>query len=221
MTSKGQTRVEEPARMQRTVARRSAEARATVPDLDLTADAEMTRCLHKAKQHGWSIDAILTRACALALVETPRANGSFRDGRFELHSRVNVGITMESGDAEVLATVFDADRRPMSELTEEIEQLSQRALAAELTPPELSGATFALSNLGRHGVTSATPIVVPGHAAALAAGEIRQVAVVRSGDIVPGHVMTLTLACDNRILLGAQAARFLARIKSLLEDGDL
>ncbi len=219
--AKGEARLEEPTRTQRTVGRRSAEARATVPDLDLTVDAEMSRCLREVEQRGWSVDAILTRACALALVEVPKANGSYRDGRFELHSRVNVGVTMETEDAEVLATVFDADRKSVSELTDELERLARRGHAGELAPPELSGATFALSNVGRYGVTSSTPIVAPGHAAALAAGEVRQVAVVRAGDIVPGHLMTLTLACDHRILFGAQAARFLAHIKSLIEDGGL
>jgi pyruvate dehydrogenase E2 component (dihydrolipoyllysine-residue acetyltransferase) len=217
--AKGGTRLQEPTRTQRTVARRSAEARATVPDLDVTVDAEMTRCLREIERHEWSIDAILTRACALALVEVPLANGSYRDGRFELHPRVNVGVTMPTEDAEVLATVFDADGKSVSELTEELEQLAARAQAGELAPPELSGATFALSNLGRYGVRSSTPIVVPGHAAALCAGEVRPVAAVRAGDIVPGHAMTLTLACDHRILFGVQAARFLGHVKSLIEDG--
>jgi pyruvate dehydrogenase E2 component (dihydrolipoamide acetyltransferase) len=219
--AKGETRLQEPTRTQRTVARRSAEARATVPDLDLTVDAEMTGCLREIEQHGWSVDAILTRASALALVEVPVANASYRDGRFELHPRVNVGVTMQTEDAEVLATVFDADRKSVSELTDELEQLASRAQAGELAPPELSGATFGLSNLGRYGVRSSTPIVAPGHAAALCAGEVRQVAVVRAGDIVPGHAMTLTLAADHRILLGVPAARFLGRVKSLLEDGAL
>jgi pyruvate dehydrogenase E2 component (dihydrolipoamide acetyltransferase) len=199
--------VQEPDRSERMIARRSAEARATIPDLELSAEVDV--------EPSTASTACLVRACALALREVPRANGAYRDGRFELYSRINVGVIVASEECYVIPTVFDADRKSLSELTAEIAKLTERA--GELSPPELAGATFTLSNPGALGVASATPVVIAPQAAALAAGAVREVPVIRDGALVPGHSMTLTLACDHRILYGAQAARFLTAVKARLE----
>jgi pyruvate dehydrogenase E2 component (dihydrolipoamide acetyltransferase) len=167
---------------------------------------------------GDPITAVLVRACGLALRTVPRANAAYRDGRFELYSRANVGLVVETEDGFVTPTLFDPHRRSVTELSQEIRVLTERAAAGELAPPELSGATFTLSDLGTSGIRSLFPIVSPSQAAAVAAGAIREVPVVRHGAIVPGHVMTLTLACDSRILYGGQAAAFLNTIKQRLEE---
>jgi pyruvate dehydrogenase E2 component (dihydrolipoamide acetyltransferase) len=151
----------------------------------------------------------------------PRANGAYRDGRFELYSRVNVGVVMQTGDAYLIPTVFDADQKSLAALSDEIETLCVRARDGVLTQPALSGATFTLSNVGAEGVVRSTLVTNPPQAAAIAAGAIQEVPVVRDGAVVPGHRMTVTLACDHRILYGRQAARFLAAVKSALEGGAL
>jgi len=211
---KGETRIEEPSARQRAVARRAAEARATVPHLELTVDADVAARLSA----GDPMTASLVRACALALRESPRANAAYRDGRFELYSRVNVGIVVETGDGILTPIVFDADLKSMAELSREIDVLIARGGAGELTPPELSGSTFTLTDVSSHGVRSLSPVLSPPQAAAVAAGAVRDVPVIRDGEILPAHLATLTLACDNRILYGAQAAAFLLRIKQLLEE---
>ncbi len=213
---KGRTLVLEPTREQLTIARRSAQARATVPDLELSAEVDMSACAALRRERGCSVTAMLVRACALALREVPRANGAYRDGCFELYSRVNVGVTIFTEDAYASPTVLDADRMSLAELTERIEALVSRARAAQLTPPELAGATFTLSNLGMYGVARPSAILSPAHGAAIAAGAIREVPVVRGAAIVPGQMMTLTLVCDHRILHGAQAAHFLETTGELL-----
>ena len=218
---KGETHIEEPTRPQRTIVRRSAEARATVPDLDLGTEVDMAACLTLRGEMGCSVTAMLLRACALALRNVPRANAAYRDGRFELYSRVNVGVCIETDDAYLIPTVLDANAKSLRELTQEIDALSSRARAGTLTPPELSGATFTLSDLGRHGVPRWGALVTPPQAGALAAGAIRAVPVLREGAIVAGHTMTLTLSCDHRILYGAHAARLLNGIQQLLEGGPL
>jgi pyruvate dehydrogenase E2 component (dihydrolipoamide acetyltransferase) len=220
-SAKGETTVQEPTRAQRTVARRTAEARATVPDVELGAEVDMARCLALGDEIGCSVTAMLVRASALALVEVPRANGAYRDAKFELYSRVNVGVAIDTEDSYVVPTVFDADGKPLRELAEEIRLLTHRARDGALTPPELSGATFTVWNLGTYGVASATAVITPPQAAAIAAGAVRAGPVVRDGAIVPGETMTVTLACDHRILYGAQAARFLVRIKEMLEEATL
>jgi pyruvate dehydrogenase E2 component (dihydrolipoamide acetyltransferase) len=211
--AKGEVRIEEPTRIERSLARRTAESRATVPDLELRADVDME--LHRSRRG--SLSALLVKACALALRAEPRANAAYRDGRYELYSRVNVGVAVPTDTAYVIATLFDADGKSLSEIATELEALRARARTGELTPPELSGATITLYDLSASGVTSASPVINPPHAAALAAGAIREVPVVREGAVVPGLTMSLTLACDHRVLYGPRAAEFLARITALLE----
>jgi pyruvate dehydrogenase E2 component (dihydrolipoamide acetyltransferase) len=215
---KGEVQLQEPDRSQRTIARRSAEARATVPDLELSAEVDMEASVALLSRLGCSHTALLIRACALALKEVPRANGAYRDGRFELYSRINVGVTIATGETYTVPTVFDCDSKSLDALSEEVARLAERARSGELAPPALSGATFTLSNPGALGIARATPLIVPPQAAAVAAGAIREVPIVKAGRIVPGHSMTITLACDHRILYGTQAAQFLSRIKSQLEE---
>jgi pyruvate dehydrogenase E2 component (dihydrolipoamide acetyltransferase) len=216
--AKGETRVEEPTAAERAIARRAAEARATVPDLELRADVDMAPALELRDSHGHSIPAILMRACALALKAVPRANGAYRDGRFELYSRVNIGIVVADGRSYLIPTVFDADRKSLTELTDEIERVTQGARAGELEPPAYAGATFTLSYVGALDVPASTIVVSSPQAAALAAGAIREAPVVRDGAIHPGHLMTITLACDHRILYGAQAARVITEIAGSLRS---
>lgn len=206
----------EPQRWQVAVARRSAEARATVPQLELELEAD-ARAL--ADVHGHLRTARLARACALALREHPLANGAWRDGALELHGRVNVGVLLALEERHVAPTLLDADRRPASELAEELGELERAARTGTLRAPALAGATFTLWDLEPLGITRASPLVIPGQAAALAAGSTRELALVRNGTIVPGHAMTLTLASDHRILYGAAAAAFLARVGALVGEG--
>ncbi|MGZ4304205.1 MAG: 2-oxo acid dehydrogenase subunit E2, partial [Solirubrobacteraceae bacterium] len=166
-----------------------------------------------------SMAAILVLACARALRTVPRANGAYRDGRFELYSRVNVGIVVVAHERSYLIpTVFDADQQSLTDLSKEVERITAAALAGELEPPAYSGATFTLSDVGALGVPASAIVVNSPQAAALAAGAIREVPVVRDGAVQPGQLMTITLACDHRILYGAQAARLLTEITAALSS---
>jgi pyruvate dehydrogenase E2 component (dihydrolipoamide acetyltransferase) len=216
--AKGEVRVEEPSPAERTVARRAAEARATVPELELTTDVEAGRSIELLAGRGVSFTAILVRACALSLREHPRANGSYRDGRFELYSRINVGVVVASGDTYLIPTVFDAERKPLEELTAEIEELNGGARAGRLTSPAFSGATFTLWDASAHGVASASIPVIPPQSAAIATGAIREAPALREGELIAVASITASLTCDHRILYGARATAFLAAVKSRLEQ---
>jgi pyruvate dehydrogenase E2 component (dihydrolipoamide acetyltransferase) len=209
---KGDTTVLEPTRTERAIARRTAETRATVPDLELGADVDIEPALAAAAAHGCSLTAVLVRASALALRAHPRANAAYRDGRYELYSRVNVAVTVATQDGYANPTVLDADTKPLPALDSELLALAQRTRSGELTPPELAGATFTLTDLGEWGVTLPGTLVSAPQAAALAAGTVREVPTVRDGAIVAGQALSLTLACDSRILFGVHAARLLAGI---------
>jgi pyruvate dehydrogenase E2 component (dihydrolipoyllysine-residue acetyltransferase) len=178
---------------------------------------------------------MVVKACALALREHPRANSSYRDGRLALHSRVNVGVAVaveqarpgdrppgerqpDGGDALVVATVFDADEKSLGEIARETRALAARVREGTVTPPELGGGTFTVSNLGMHGVSAFSAIINPPQVAILAVGEVAQRAVVRDGQLAARHLMTATLACDHRVLYGADAARLLTRVRELLQQ---
>jgi pyruvate dehydrogenase E2 component (dihydrolipoyllysine-residue acetyltransferase) len=214
---KGETTVEEPDRAGRAIARRSAEIRATVPDLELSIDADADRLLDRAAREGVATTALLAEAAAAALREFPRVNGAYRDGRYELYARVNIGILIQTGQSQLTATILDADAKSPQELDEALTRLAARALAGELTPPEQAGATFTLSDLGGSGVHRAAGLVTPSQAAMLTAGAIRAVPVVRDGTVSPGHQLTLTLTSDHRIVYGTQAAGYLGRVVELIQ----
>jgi pyruvate dehydrogenase E2 component (dihydrolipoamide acetyltransferase) len=223
-TAKGDVTVQELTRTQQLIARRMAESKATVPDFTLRSEIDMEACVRlraDLKALGGDVPSyndMVVRASALALREFPRANGSYRDGRFELHSRVNVGVAVAAQDSLVVPTVFDADRKSLREIARETRALAERVRAGTVTPPELSGGTFTVSNLGMYGVTDFTAVINPPQAAILAVGALAQRPVVRDGALVARHTMGATLVCDHRILYGADAAEFLARIRALLEQ---
>jgi pyruvate dehydrogenase E2 component (dihydrolipoamide acetyltransferase) len=222
-TAKGDVTTQELTRTQGLIARRMAESRATIPAFELRTEIDMEACVElrtELKALGGDVPSyndMVVKACALALREFPRANGSYRDAKFELYGRINVGVAVAAPDALVVPTVFDADRKSLREIARETRALAERVRAGAITPPEVSGGTFTVSNLGMFGVTDFTAVINPPQAAILAVGALAQRAVVRDGELVARHTMNVTLACDHRILYGADAAQFLARIRALLE----
>jgi pyruvate dehydrogenase E2 component (dihydrolipoamide acetyltransferase) len=226
-TAKGRVEYEDLSKTQQVIARRMSESKATAPHFYLEAEIDMSRLVearHQLKSKSRegevvpSFNDMIVKACALALREHPRANGAYRDGRFELYSRVNVGIAVAARDALVVPTIFDADSKVLRQIAGEARALAQRVRDGQITPPELSGATFTVSNLGMFGIDSFSAVINPPQAAILAVGAIVERSVVREGEIATAHLMRVNLACDHRILYGAPAAEFLARIKSLLEE---
>ncbi|HEX6689217.1 MAG TPA: dihydrolipoamide acetyltransferase family protein [Solirubrobacterales bacterium] len=226
-TAKGQVTYEDLSKLQSTIARRMAESKATAPHFYLRATVDMSQAVEGRRKLKAlaaedsvvpSFNDMVVKACALALREHPRANGAYRDGRFELYSRVNVGVAVAAKDALVVPTLFDADRKGLRQLALESRELAQRVRDGQITPPELSGATFTVSNLGMYGIDGFSAVINPPQAAILAVGAIEERPVVRNGEIATAHLMQVDLACDHRILYGAPAAEFLARIRALLEE---
>jgi pyruvate dehydrogenase E2 component (dihydrolipoamide acetyltransferase) len=225
-TAKGEVRVEELSRTQQVIARRMAESRATVPDFTLQTDVDMEQAVVERSAIKAaageddvvpSLNDLVVKACALSLKEFPRANGGYKDGRFELYERVNIGVAVAAQDALVVPTVFDADRKTLREIAAETRALAGRVREGSVTPPELSGGTFTVSNLGMYGVREFVAIINPPQAGLLSVGAVEQRPVVREGEIVARHMMSVTLACDHRILYGADAAQFLAAVRARLE----
>ena len=226
-TAKGQVETVELTKVQQTIARRMAESKATAPHFYLEAEVDMSRAvegrarLKAAAGEGDvvpSFNDMIVKACALALREHPRANGAYRDGKVETYSRINVGVAVAAQEALIVPTVFDADAKGLRQIAAETRALAQRVRSGEITPPELSGGTFTVSNLGMYGITNFAAVINPPQAAILAVGSIFERPVVREGEIATAHLMPVNLACDHRILYGADGAEFLARVRELLEE---
>jgi pyruvate dehydrogenase E2 component (dihydrolipoamide acetyltransferase) len=222
--AKGETEVRELSRLQRTVSRRMAESKATVPDFALELDVDMTLCIELRErlkgqtEHPPSYNDMVVKAAALALRDHPHVNGAYRDGHWETYSRVNVGIAVAAQDALVVPVVHDADQKSLGEISRQARRAIERVRAGEITPPELSGGTFSVSNLGMYGIDRFTAIVNPPQAAILTVGALaKRPAVDDRGRVVARDLMSLTLVCDHRILYGADGAEFLAQVHQLLE----
>ena len=222
---KGEVQVEELTRLQQTVSRRMAESKATAPDfsialsVDMTAAVELRSRLKEISDPVPSFNDMVVKAAANALREHPRVNGAYRDGKFELYDRVNVGIAVAAMDALVVPTIFDADKKSLGQIARDARAVIGKVKDKTVTPPELSGGTFTVSNLGMFGIEQFTAIINPPQAAILTVGKLeKRPAVDDKERIVARDQMVLTLVCDHRILYGADGAQFLARIKDLLEQ---
>jgi pyruvate dehydrogenase E2 component (dihydrolipoamide acetyltransferase) len=225
--AKGETAVHELSRLERTVARRMSESRATVPDFELRSEVDMSEIVELRERLGEVTDPLpsyndfIVKAVALALRQFPRVNGAYRDATVETYSRVNIGVAVAADEALVVPTIFDADRLSLGEIGRKSRELAGRVRDGSIAPADLGGATFTVSNLGMYGVDSFSAVINPPQAAILAVGSLKPRAIVQDdGNVVAGPTIVLTLACDHRVLYGADGARFLARVRELLERPD-
>lgn len=222
----GSSRTLEPTRLQKVAARRMAEAKATIPHFQVQTEVVMDAALDlradlKAAAGGDpvpSVNDLIVRATALALRAHALVNASYQDGRFELHDRVNVGIAVAADEGLVVASIDDADIKSLGAIARDARRLAKRVRSGTVTPQELTGATFTVSNLGMFGMTAITAVINPPQAAILGVGATRDTLARVDGKVVDRRLLTLTLSCDHRILNGADGARFLFDVKALLES---
>ncbi|MBS1844724.1 MAG: 2-oxo acid dehydrogenase subunit E2, partial [Actinobacteria bacterium] len=180
-TAKGTVETVDLTKLQQVVARRMSESKATAPHFYLTSEVDMSAAvaararIKEISPEGEvipSFNDMVVKASAIALRKFPRANGSYKDGRLELYSRINVGIAVAAQDALVVPTIFDADRKGLREIAADARSLAGKVRDGSITPPELSGGTFSVSNLGMYGIKSFGAIVNSPQAGILAVGEI-------------------------------------------------
>lgn len=224
--NKGESEFLEYSRARQSMSRRIAESKATIPHIYLQVEADVTALLRRREELRGSepsptVNDLVIKAAALALRNHPRVNSTYRDGGIEIHSRINVGVAVDTEDGSITPVITDADRKDLGEIAADMKTLAARARSGEITPPEQSGATFAISNLGMLGITSSEAVVNPGQAAKLAVGAVESRPVARDGGVVAGELVTLDLSCDHRVLHGGEAARFLTGVKANLEDPEL
>src|SRR5712692_9280151 len=218
----------EPTRMQATIARRMAEAKATVPEFTVTVEARVELAVSMRQQLKDSVPGaekvtmtgFIVRACALALRKFPEVNTSWADGRFNRKRSINIGLAVapSQGMGLLVPVVHDADAKDLIQISIESRQVIERARSGRPAEGDLSGATFSISNLGMFGVDEFVAIINPPEAAILAVGALRDAPVAEDGRIVAGKLMRMTLTVDHRVFYGATAAQFMAEVKRLLES---
>ncbi len=224
---KGQAETIELTRLQRTVSRRMAESKATAPDFALEVEVDMTLCIELRERLKEAVvdgpppsyNDMIVKAVGLAARQHPKVNGAYRDGRFELYPEVNVGVAVAAQDALVVPVVRGAHEKSLGEIARQTRRLIEKVREGSITPPELSGGTITVSNLGMYGIDRFTAILNPPQAAILSIGALKKKpAVDDRGRVVARDLMTITMACDHRILYGADGAEFLGRVRELLEQ---
>ncbi len=222
---KGQVHVQELTRLQQTVSRRMAESKATAPDFTLEVEVDMTACvelrgrLKEVADPAPSFNDMIVKACALSLREHPRVNGAYKDGQFELYEKINVGVAVAAKDTLVVPTLFDLGTKSLGEISRAAHAAIDKVRDGTITPPELSGGTFTVSNLGMYGIDRFSAIINTPQAAILTVGALKKKPFVEeSGRVVARDMVTLSLVSDHRILYGADGAQFLARVREALEQ---
>jgi pyruvate dehydrogenase E2 component (dihydrolipoamide acetyltransferase) len=221
---RGDARTFELTATQATIARRMIESATTIPSFSVTADVDMSlittlrRGAREERDEAPSVNDFVVKAAAGALRAFPRFNASYVDDKVECWSRVNVGIAVATEDALLVPVVFDADRKTLVEIAADTRRLAEAARRRALRPDDLRDGTFTVSNLGMFGIRSFTAIIDPPQVAILAVGGVRRSPVDDAHGVVACRdLMTVTLTCDHRVVYGADGARFLSRLRELLE----
>jgi pyruvate dehydrogenase E2 component (dihydrolipoamide acetyltransferase) len=209
-----------------TIARRMPLAKAPVPHFYVTSEVAMDRAWDLREelnalegQPKVSVNDLVVRACALALMKHPGVNASFQGESIRVHRRAHIGIAVALDDGLITPVLRDCQAKPLTQIAVESRNLTERARGRKLRASELSGATFSISNLGMFDVAEFSAIINPPEGAILAVGAVRRVPVIdAAGVVAAGRRMMLTLSCDHRAMDGAMGARFLSDLKRLLEE---
>jgi len=210
--------------MRRAIARRMAEAKPGAPHFYLTVDIDMGRALALRAQlveemgEKISVNDLVLRAAALALVRRPEVNASFAGESVKRHGSVHLGFAVAVDDGLLTPVIRDAQSKSLLQIAREARALSERARARKLKPDEYQGGTFTISNLGMFGVREFSAIINPGEAAILAVGAVEKRPVVAGDELKIGQVMSATLSGDHRVIDGALGAQLLKEFRALLEQ---
>jgi pyruvate dehydrogenase E2 component (dihydrolipoamide acetyltransferase) len=219
--------VVEATPMLRAVARRMSESKATVPHFYLDAEIDMDRALEMREELNQalarpneriSINDLVVRAAALALVENPKFHRSWHDDKLVLHKSAHVGIAVALDDGLIVPVLRSVEKKSVREIARESRDLVERARTGKLKQSEIEGGTFTVSNLGMFGIPSFSAVVNPPEPGILAVGATIKRAVVSDDAVQIRPIMVVTLSVDHRATSGAEGARLLESIQRLLEQ---
>ena len=211
--------------MQRTVVQRMLESKAAAPHFYVTSEIDMAeavnlrRSLNEAlgEGRGVSFNDMIVKAAACALRAVPQVNRSYRDGKMVSYRHVHVGVAVAIPDGLVVPVVRHADHKSVAQIAADTDALIERARNRKLSPQDMEGSTFSITNLGMYDVDQFTGIINQPNAAILAVGSIVKKPVVKNDQIAVSDRMRVTMSCDHRAVYGADAASFLKELKRTLE----
>lgn len=212
------------SQMRKTIARRLAESKFTAPHYYLMLEINMDNAIESRKlinelpDTKVSFNDMVVKASAMALKKHPKVNSQWFDDRTRINHHVNIGVAVAVEDGLVVPVTRFTDQKSMTQIGAEIKDMATRAKSKKLTPAEMEGSTFTVSNLGMFGISEFTSIINQPNSAILSVGAIIEKPVVRNGEIVVGNTMKVTLACDHRTVDGATGAAFLQTLKQFIEN---
>lgn len=223
----GEGDTEVPAtRLRQAIARRMTESKTTVPHFYVTNEINMEAALALRKQinamlpdeEKVTVNDLIVKAVALALRDFPNLNASFAGDRFIHHGRINIGVAVAVEGGLLTVVNKDTDKTSVSQIAAANKAMIARARSGKISPNDVEGATFTVSNLGAFDVENFIAIISPPDAAILAVGSARQVPIVKDGQLAIGTMMKATISADHRVTDGAEAAQYMQKLKSLLEN---
>lgn len=222
----GEESFEETAnsQMRKTIARRLAESKFTAPHYYLMLEIDMDNAITSRKAINElpdtkvSFNDIVVKASAMALKKHPKVNSQWFDDRTRINHHVNIGVAVAVEDGLVVPVIPFTDQKSMTQIGSQVKDMAVRAKSKKLTPSEMDGSTFTVSNLGMFGISEFTSIINQPNSAILSVGAIVQKPVVKNGEIVVGNTMKVTLACDHRTVDGATGSAFLQTLKQFIEN---
>lgn len=212
------------SQMRKTIARRLSESKFTAPHFYLTMEIDMDRVVAARKKINEvapvkiSYNDIVIKAAAVALKKHPKVNSAWQGDTIRINHHVHIGMAVAVDEGLLVPVIRFADTRGLVSISQEARELAGKARERKLQPSEWEGNTFTISNLGMYGIEEFTAIINPPDGCIMAVGGIIQKAVVKNGEVVPGHVMKVTLSCDHRVVDGATGSEFLVTFKQLLEE---
>ncbi|WP_372793564.1 dihydrolipoamide acetyltransferase family protein [Lutibacter sp.] len=212
------------SQMRKTIARRLAESKFTAPHYYLMIEIDMDNAITSRKAINElpdtkvSFNDIVVKASAMALKKHPKVNSQWFDDRTRINHHVNIGVAVAVEDGLVVPVIPFTDLKSMTQIGAQVKDMAVRAKSKKLTPSEMDGSTFTVSNLGMFGISEFTSIINQPNSAILSVGAIIQKPVVKNGEIVVGNTMKVTLACDHRTVDGATGSAFLQTLKQFIEN---
>ena len=212
------------SQMRKTIARRLAESKFTAPHFYLTLDIDMDNAIKARKSMNAtegvkiSFNDLVIKAVAMSLRQHPVINSSWLGDVIRRNHHIHIGVAVAVDEGLLVPVVRFADTKGLRQIGDEVREFAQKAKDKKLQPADWEGNTFTISNLGMFGIEEFTAIVNPPDSCILAVGGIKEVPVVKNGQVVPGNVMKVTLSCDHRVVDGALGAAFLQTFKNLLEN---
>ena len=213
------------SQMRKVIAQRLAESKFSAPHFYLTVQIDMDNAMAARKSINESVSPakisfndLVVKAVAVSLKDNPKVNASWYGDFIRYNDHVHIGVAVAVDEGLLVPVVRFADEKPLTQIGAEVKEFAQRAKDKKLQPEDWEGNTFTISNLGMFGIDEFTAIVNPPDSCILAVGGIQQTPVVKSGQVVPGNVMKVTLSCDHRVVDGAVGSAFLNSFKNYLEN---